>query len=123
MTRDEFLKSLHDCRARAGGRHGSTWREAREICGVVGTCWATLLGFGRQDLSWPRRTRGLACSAVTMPVEFSPLAVAALHKRDEARRVTAYRREWESQRPTRGCGIWTTPADVLLSPDAAARRP
>jgi len=32
-----------------------------------------------------------------MPFEFSPLVVAAIHKRDEARRMTAYRREWEMQ--------------------------
>jgi predicted metal-dependent phosphoesterase TrpH len=90
-TRDEFLQSLRAGRARACGRHGSTWREAREIYGVVGRYWATLLGAGRQDLSWPRRTLGLAFSALSMPFEFSPLVVAALHKRDERRRVSAYR--------------------------------
>jgi predicted metal-dependent phosphoesterase TrpH len=96
-TRDEFLQSLREGRARAGGRHGSAWREAREIYGVVGRYWATLVGAGRRELSWPRRTLGLAFSAASMPFEFSPLVVAALHKRDEARRVTAYRREWEMQ--------------------------
>jgi predicted metal-dependent phosphoesterase TrpH len=90
-TRDEFLQSLRAGRARACGRHGSTWREAREIYGVVGRYWATLFGAGRQDLSWPRRTLGLAFSALSMPFEFSPLVVAALHKRDERRRVSAYR--------------------------------
>jgi predicted metal-dependent phosphoesterase TrpH len=90
-TRDEFLQSLRAGRARACGRHGSTWREAREIYGVVGRYWATLLGAGRQDLSWPRRTLGLAFSALSMPFEFSPFVVAALHKRDERRRVRAYR--------------------------------
>ncbi len=87
-TPDEFLQSLREGRARAGGRHGSAWREAREIYGVVGRYWATLLGAGRQELSWPRRMLGLAFSALSMPLEFSPLVVAALHKRDEARRVT-----------------------------------
>jgi predicted metal-dependent phosphoesterase TrpH len=94
-TRDEFLQSLREGRARAGGRHGSVWREAREIYGVVAQYWAMLLGGGRQELSWPRRTLGLAFSAISMPFEFSPLLVAALHKRDEARRIVAYRREWE----------------------------
>jgi predicted metal-dependent phosphoesterase TrpH len=102
-TRDEFLQSLRAGRARACGRHGSTWREAREIYGVVGRYWATLLGAGRQDLSWPRRTLGLAFSALSMPFEFSPLVVAALHKRDERRRVSAYRR-------------------VLLTPSAVAEQ-
>ena len=91
-TREDFLRSLRAGRSRAGGRHGSTWREAREIYGVVGRYWATLLGAGRQELSWPRRTLGLAFSALSMPFEFSPLVVAALHKRDEARRVSLYRR-------------------------------
>ena len=109
---------------RAGGRHGSAWREAREIYGVVGRYWASLAGVGRQDLSWRRRTLGLAFSAVTMPFEFTPLVVAALHKRDEAQRVTAYRREWEHQRTTRGTlGMAATRADFLLAPDAAEPRP
>ena len=123
-TRDDFLKSLKAGRACAGGRHGSAWREAREIYGVVGHYWASLVGVGRQDLSWPRRTLGLAFSAVTMPFEFSPLVVAALHKRDEARRVTAYRREWESRRTTRDpSGMAAARADFLLAPDAAEPRP
>jgi hypothetical protein len=94
-TRDEFLESLRAGRARAGGRHGTAWREAGEIYGVVGRYWASLLGAGRQELSWPRRTLGLAFSALSMPFEFSPLVVAAVHKRAEARRVTLFRREWE----------------------------
>jgi hypothetical protein len=65
---------------------------------VVGRYWAALLGAGRQELSWSRRTLGLAFSTLSMPFEFSPLVVAALHKRSEARRVTRYRREWEAQR-------------------------
>jgi predicted metal-dependent phosphoesterase TrpH len=118
-TRDEFLHSLRAGRARAGGRHGSTWREAREIYGVVGRYWSMLLGAGRQELSWPRRTLGLAFSAVTMPFEFSPLAVAALHKRDEARRVTGYRREWEVQCSTHRDRLAAGSRSFLLAPDAA----
>jgi predicted metal-dependent phosphoesterase TrpH len=102
-TCDEFLQSLRAGRARACGRHGSTWREAREIYGVVARYWATLCGAGRQDLSWPRRTLGLAFSALSMPFEFSPFVVAALHKRDERRRVSAYR-------------------NVLLTPNAVAEQ-
>ena len=112
-TRDEYLQSLRAGRTRVGGRHGSAWREAREIYGVVGRYWATLLGAGRQDLSWPRRTLGLAFSALSMPCEFSPLVVAALQKRDEARRVARYRREWEGDRS----------ATVLAAPDVALGPP
>jgi predicted metal-dependent phosphoesterase TrpH len=119
-TRDEFLQSLRAGRARAGGRHGSTWREAREIYGVVGNYWAALLGAGRQELSWRRRTLGLAFSGFSMPFEFSPLVVAALHKRDEARRVAGYRREWEA---IDSCGPAAGSAGFLLAPDAATEPP
>lgn len=122
-TRDEFLQSLREGRARAGGRHGSTWREAREIYGVVGRYWATLLGAGRQELSWPRRTLGLAFSALSMPFEFSPLVVAAIHKRAEARRVTAYRSEWEMQRSARSHEPAAVPTGFLVATDAATEPP
>ena len=122
-TRDDFLRSLRAGRARAGGRHGSAWREAREIYGVVGRYWATLLGAGRQEMSWPRRTMGLAFSAVTMPFEFSPLVVAALHKRDETRRVRGYRREWEVRSRAHGGGTSDRVARFPLTPDTATEPP
>jgi predicted metal-dependent phosphoesterase TrpH len=86
-TRGDFLAALRAGRARAGGRHGGVGRGAEEIYRVVGRYWETLVGFGRPDLSWRRRLLGLAFSAATLPFEFSPFVVAALHKRDEARRV------------------------------------
>jgi len=117
-TRDEFLASLRAGHGRPGGRHGSIWREAREIYGVVGRYWAALVGAGRPDLSWPRRTLGLGFSAASMPFEFSPLVVAALHKRDEARRVAHYWREWEiTNRPA------AESTGFLLVPDAATEPP
>jgi predicted metal-dependent phosphoesterase TrpH len=122
-TCDEFLHSLRAGCARAGGQHGSTWREAREIYGVVGRYWATLLGAGRQELSWPRRALGLAFSAVSMPFEFSPLVVAALHKRDEARRVTGYRRSWEGRCSMPGNGSAAGPVGLLLASDEATEPP
>jgi predicted metal-dependent phosphoesterase TrpH len=104
-TRSEFLQSLHAGRARAGGRHGSTWREAAEIYRVVGAYWASLVGVGRQESTWTRRALGLAFSTVSMPFEFSPLVVAALHKRGEAQRVDAYARQWEREQPARAVGV------------------
>jgi predicted metal-dependent phosphoesterase TrpH len=92
-TREDFLTNLRAGVARPGGRHGGIWRGAKEIYAVVGNYWASLLGFGRQDLSWQRRVIGLAFSGVSMPFQFSPLVVAALHKRGEAARVEQYRRE------------------------------
>jgi predicted metal-dependent phosphoesterase TrpH len=93
-TRNEYLASLRAGRARAGGRHGGVLRVAEQIYGVVGRYWLSLVGAGRQELSWRRRALGLGFSFVSLPAEFTPLLVAALDKRDEARRVAAYRREW-----------------------------
>ena len=93
----EFLRNLRGGGARVGGVHGSAVREAREIYGVVVRYWASLLGIGRQDLSWRRRCFGLAFSALSMPCEFVPLLVATLDKRAEARKVQGYSREWSSR--------------------------
>jgi hypothetical protein len=93
-TREEFLQSLRAGQTRVGGVHGSAWREAREIYGVVSQYWKTLLGAGRADLTAGRRAIGLAFSAVTMPFEFSPLAIAARHKRSERTRIAGFARDW-----------------------------
>src|SRR5207344_1205241 len=50
-NRQEFLSNLRAGLTTVGGRHGSTRRVMREIYGVVGSYWASLLGIGRQDLS------------------------------------------------------------------------
>ena len=110
-NRQEFLQNLRAGRAGVGGRHGGTFREAREIYGVVTKYWASLLGFGRQDLSWRRRALGLAFSAVSMPFEFTPLLVAALDNRAEVQRVAAYGREWEFARSKNNDVRVVVPAD------------
>ena len=97
-SRVEFLQSLRAGQTRVGGRHGDVFRVAREIYGVVGSYWASLVGVGRQELSAGRRAVGLGFSAVSMPAEFIPLVVAAAGKVGEARRVAAHRAEWESRR-------------------------
>jgi len=89
-THEEFLESLRAGRGRVAGRHGSAWREAREIYGVVGRYWMNLAGLaGRGGVDLPLGTRaiGVAFSAVSLPFEFFPLLVAVLHKRDESRMV------------------------------------
>jgi len=90
---DEFLQNLRAGRARVGGRHGSVLRVAREIYGVVFSYWASLLGFGRRDLNWRRRAIGIGFSVLTLPGEFVPILIAA-NKLAEARRASAFRREW-----------------------------
>jgi len=95
-TRREFLDSLRAGRTRTGGRHGGALRVSREIYGVIWQYWRTLLGLGRQDLSWPRRTLGLAWSMASLPVEFLPLLIATIDKKGEARRIAECRRRWTS---------------------------
>jgi PHP-associated len=117
-TREDFLTNLRCGLARPGGRHGGVWRAATEIHRVVGSYWASLLGMGRQDLSWQRRVIGLAFSAVTMPFEFSPLVVAAFQKRNEAARVARYRDELARTFPPRELDHSRTAIDLLVNADA-----
>ena len=116
----EFLRNLRAGGARAGGRHGGVLREAREIYGVVGSYWAALLGRGRQELPWGRRALGLAFSVASMPGELSPLLIATLDKRAEAKRVSAYRREWELERSRLPQAA--SPADLLVTTTVATER-
>jgi len=90
----EFLTSLRAGRASVGGAHGGPLRVMREIYGVVARYWASLLGAGRQELSWGRRAIGLGFSAASMPFEFIPAVVALADKRRERRRIEALAREW-----------------------------
>jgi hypothetical protein len=60
-------------------------------------------------LSLGRRALGLGFSIASMPFEWSPLVVAAMHKRSERSRMDAYEREWldarrRSVRPATGDG-------------------
>jgi predicted metal-dependent phosphoesterase TrpH len=121
-TREDFLRSLRAGRARPGGRHGSTLREAHEIYGVVGRYWASLLGAGRQELSWSRRAVGLAFSAVSMPFELTPLLVATIHKCGDARRAAAYRRDWEMRRSADRYGPVVS-TELLTAADAGIEPP
>jgi predicted metal-dependent phosphoesterase TrpH len=98
---DEFLDSLRAGRSWPRGRHGSTWRVAREIYGVVFDYCSSLVGIGRQDLSWPRRLLGLGFSTLSLPAEFVPLLVALAQKRRERAKVAAYRREWQASKAAR----------------------
>jgi predicted metal-dependent phosphoesterase TrpH len=93
-NRAEFLQSLRDGRTRVGGRHGGTLRVMGEIYGVVGRYWASLVGVGRQEMTWQRRAIGLAFSSISMPVEFIPAIIAVINKRDERQRIDRFRQEW-----------------------------
>ena len=69
-----------------------------EIYGVVGGYWASLVGVGRQELSWGRRAIGLGFSTVSMPAEFIPAVIALKGKMDERRRIGRFEREWNASR-------------------------
>jgi predicted metal-dependent phosphoesterase TrpH len=93
-NRAEFLQSLRAGRTSVGGQHGGTVRVMREIYGVVGRYWASLVGVGRQELSWRRRAIGLGFSAISMPAEFIPALIAVIGKQDERRRIDRFRHDW-----------------------------
>jgi predicted metal-dependent phosphoesterase TrpH len=92
-NRQEFLDSVRAGLSRVGGRHGTTFRVSREIYGVVVRYWASLLGAGRQELTWGRRAIGIGFSALSFPAECVPLLIAVGSKTGEARRVGGYRRQ------------------------------
>lgn len=90
----EFLESLSRGDSRIGGRHGSTWVLAGEIYGVIFNYWASLIGVRAQDLVGNDRLRDLSLSAVSLPFQFVPLLVAAVHKVAETRRLALVARRW-----------------------------
>jgi predicted metal-dependent phosphoesterase TrpH len=92
-NREEFLDSVRAGLTRVGGRHGTTFRVTREIYGVVARYWASLVGAGRQELTWGRRALGIGFSVASFPAEFVPLLIAVNSKVGEARRVGGYRRQ------------------------------
>ncbi len=92
-NREEFLDNVRAGLTRVGGRHGTTLRVTREIYGVIARYWASLVGAGRQELTWGRRAIGIGFSLVSFPAEFVPLLIAVNSKVGEARRVGGYRRQ------------------------------
>jgi len=90
-TREEFMADLRAGRTRIGGLHGGTARACREIYGVVGRYWGSLVGIHRWEPSAPARLRAAALSAMLLPFQFVPGLVALQLKSSEARRVRRYR--------------------------------
>ncbi len=87
MTREAFLDDLRRGQGRPGGAHGSVGALASDIYRVVGCYWRALASGGYPELTPGRRLLGLAFSTVTLPGQFTPLAVSMLHKRREAATV------------------------------------
>jgi predicted metal-dependent phosphoesterase TrpH len=88
-TRDEFLASLAAGHGRVGGEHGGTLALAADIYGVISKYWLSLVGLERTEVGRAHRAFGLAFSAVSLPFEFIPLAVATRSKSRERRWVAS----------------------------------
>jgi predicted metal-dependent phosphoesterase TrpH len=86
-TPAEFLASLRAGQAAVGGAHGSATAIAADAYGVILAYIASLAGFGPRDHTLTHRALCLAFSAVTLPAQFLPLALAWNGKRHEARQV------------------------------------
>jgi len=84
ITRDGFLADLRRGQARPGGAHGSVGVLAGDIYRVIACYWRALVSAGYPELTPARRLGGLAFSSATLPAQFTPLVVSALHKRREA---------------------------------------
>lgn len=104
-TREQFLASLREGRARVGGGHGSIGRVAGEIYGVCFNYCASLVGVGRQELSVARRALGIAWAIASLPAEFVPLLIAVIEKTGEARRMREFHAELFSRARAKGSGL------------------
>jgi predicted metal-dependent phosphoesterase TrpH len=88
-SRETFIQSLREGRARPGGNHGRAASVARDAYAVIGSYVASLAGFGPRDHAAGHRAFCLAFSLVSVPAQFLPLAIVWRSKRREARIVRA----------------------------------
>jgi len=86
-TRDEFLAGLRRGLGVPGGAHGTATTIAADAYGVIARYVAALAGAGPRDLTSWRRAGCLAFAAVSLPVQFVPLLMAARSKAGERRAV------------------------------------
>jgi predicted metal-dependent phosphoesterase TrpH len=86
-NRGEFLASLRQGLGRPGGSHGGAAAVYGDAYGVIARYIAALSGFGPRDVRGWRRVACLAFSAISLPGEFFPVAVALKGKSREAREV------------------------------------
>ena len=86
-TPKEFLDSLARGQSDVGGMHGDARSVALDAYGVIGAYVASLLGWGPRDHTSVHRIGCLLFSAVSVPAQFLPVAIAATRKRAEARVV------------------------------------
>jgi predicted metal-dependent phosphoesterase TrpH len=86
-NRDEFLRSVAAGRGRPGGRDGTLLTVAGDAYGVIARYVASLAGAGPRDHGPLHRGACLAFTAVSLPFQFVPLAIALSGKSRELRTV------------------------------------
>ena len=93
-TREEFLANLIEGRTQVGGAHGGHRRLLVEIYGSIANHWRGLLGLERHEIGWHERLASVVCSALLLPFQFIPGAIALRMKHAERAKVDRYRRAW-----------------------------
>lgn len=91
-TREEFLADLVEGRTTVGGEHGGSRRLIAEIYGAIGNHWRGLVGLERHEIGGRERVASIVYSALLLPFQFVPGAIALRMKRSERIRVDRYRR-------------------------------
>jgi predicted metal-dependent phosphoesterase TrpH len=86
-TAEEFLANIGRGLGTVGGAHGGIAAVAGDAYGVVGRYVASLVGLGPRDVTSWRRVACLAFAAVSLPLQFLPLAMTAAGKAQERRMV------------------------------------
>ena len=111
-NREEFLDSLARGLGRPGGDHGTASTVAGDAYGVIGSYMASLAGIGPRDHAGWHRAGCVAFSAVSLPFQFVPMALALAGKRAEAdvvRTVTAELNAGGARAPRRPAQVEEAP--------------
>lgn len=95
-NREEFLNSLALGLGRPGGDHGDASTVACDAYGVIRSFVASLMGVGPRDHAGWHRAGCLTFSAVSLPLQFMPLAIALARKRGEADTVRSVAAELDA---------------------------
>lgn len=111
-TAADFLESLKAGRASVGGAHGTTAAIAADAYGVIRAYVGSLAGWGPRDHSARHRALCLLFTAVSLPAQFLPLAIAGAGKWREAREVRRTRAELTAWIERRCADVMVTEVQV-----------
>jgi hypothetical protein len=96
-TREQFMADLVEGRSTVGGGHGGRGRLLAEVYGSIANHWRSLVGLERHEITLPERAFSLVCSALLLPFQFIPAAIALRMKHNEDARIRRYRRSWAEE--------------------------